>query len=451
MALPLDIENLTLFEPKSQGMKNTMSSELDEVITQFIEDEKIQGAVVAVSRFGNPIYFSAHGLADVPNKIPMKKDSMFQMWSSAKPVLGVAAMIAIERGLFKTTDEVSKYIPKFKDLKVAVLAEPKDQDLSPLYVLGGSEDDSGFFSSLYSRFISWRYEGVYLGYIPEHRLVPLKKPVTIHDLLTHTAGVATGGLGQAIAPWNSKLSSGKDAAASTQERDFVENITIRSFTEMLSDGPLDFQPGSRYQYSQAGGLDVVARLIEITSNQPFNEFVQDNIFIPLDMHDTHWRVPNDKLARIVVISGGSKGGSKYPAYDTKFFSGSVGLISTARDYLHFENMLLNQGEFLGKRILSEASVKLMSTNQTGDLYSKMEKVVEGSEGFGYTVAVTLDPEKALIKRGKGSFGWAGIAGTMSWTDPVNDINVVIMVQQATKEFPADIARVVFDSVGRATK
>ena len=451
MALPLDIENLTLFEPKSQGMKNTMSSELDEVITQFIEDEKIQGAVVAVSRFGNPIYFSAHGLADVPNKIPMKKDSMFQMWSSAKPVLGVAAMIAIERGLFKTTDEVSKYIPKFKDLKVAVLAEPKDQDISPLYVLGGSEDDSGFFSSLYSRFISWLYEGVYLGYIPEHRLVPLKKPVTIHDLLTHTAGVATGGLGQAIAPWNSKLSSGKDAAASTQERDFVENITIRSLTEMLSDGPLDFQPGSRYQYSQAGGLDVVARLIEITSNQPFNEFVQDNIFIPLDMHDTHWRVPNDKLARIVVISGGSKGGSKYPAYDTKFFSGSVGLISTARDYLHFENMLLNQGEFLGKRILSEASVKLMSTNQTGDLYSKMEKVVEGSEGFGYTVAVTLDPEKALIKRGKGSFGWAGAAGTMSWTDPVNDINVVIMVQQPTKEFPEDIARVVFDSVGRATK
>ena len=451
MALPLDIENLTLFEPKSQGMKNTMSSELDEVITQFIEDEKIQGAVVAVSRFGNPIYFSAHGLADVPNKIPMKKDSMFQMWSSAKPVLGVAAMIAIERGLFKTTDEVSKYIPKFKDLKVAVLAEPKDQDISPLYVLGGSEDDSGFFSSLYSRFISWLYEGVYLGYIPEHRLVPLKKPVTIHDLLTHTAGVATGGLGHAIAPWNSKLSSGKDAAASTQERDFVENITIRSLTEMLSDGPLDFQPGSRYQYSQAGGLDVVARLIEITSNQPFNEFVQDNIFIPLDMHDTHWRVPNDKLARIVVISGGSKGGSKYPAYDTKFFSGSVGLISTARDYLHFENMLLNQGEFLGKRILSEASVKLMSTNQTGDLYSKMEKVVEGSEGFGYTVAVTLDPEKALIKRGKGSFGWAGAAGTMSWTDPVNDINVVIMVQQPTKEFPEDIARVVFDSVGRATK
>jgi CubicO group peptidase (beta-lactamase class C family) len=168
------------------------------------------------------------------------------------------------------------------------------------------------------------------------------------------------------------------------------------------------------------------------------------------MHDTYWNVPSEKFNRIVSISGGGKDGSKPPG-ETKFFSGSVGLISTAKDYLHFENMLLNQGEFLGKRILSEASVKLMSTNQTGDLYSKMEKVVEGAEGFGYTVSVTLDPEKALIKRGKGSFGWAGAAGTMSWTDPVNDINVVIMVQQPTKEFPEDIARVVFDSVGRATK
>ena len=441
---PSNLDNLNLSEPQSQGMKNTMSSELDDVITQFIEDEKIQGAVVAVSRFGNPIYFSAHGLADVPNKILMEKDSMFQMWSSAKAVLGVAAMIAVDRGLFKPEDEVSKYIPKFKDLKVAVLAEPKDQDISPLYVFGGSEDDSGFFSSLYSRFISWRYEGVYLGYIPEHRLVPLKKPVTIHDLLTHTAGVATGGLGQAIAPWNSKLSSGKDGAARTQERDFVENITIRSFTEMLSDGPLDFQPGSRYQYSPAGGLDVVARLIEITSNQPFNEFVQDNIFIPLDMHDTHWRVPDDKLARIVVISGGSKGGSKYPAYDTKFFSGSVGLVSTGQDYLHLHQMLINGGEYKGKRILSQKSLELMSTNQAGRLFSKTEKG-EGM-GVGYAVSLTLDPEKTYLKSGLGSIVTGGAAGTTSWSDPENKIAAVIMVQQPTADFTNEISTAIFDAI-----
>jgi CubicO group peptidase (beta-lactamase class C family) len=371
------------------------------------------------------------------------------MWSSTKPVLGVAAMIAIERGLFSPEDEVGKYLPNFNGIEVAVLDDPKDKDVSPLGVYAQLGGETGFFSSLYWRVWSWFSDGYYLGYIPEHRLVKSNKPITIHHLLTHTAGLGTSGLGQAIAPWNAKLTSSKDGGTK-EENAFLNNMTIGSLTDMISEGPLDFQPGSRFSYSGFMGLDVVAHIIEITSGQPFEEFVKTNIFDPLYMHDTYWNVPSEKFNRIVSISGGGKDGSKPPG-ETKFFSGSVGLISTAKDYLHFENMLLNQGEFLGKRILSEASVKLMSTNQTGDLYSKMEKVVEGAEGFGYTVSVTLDPEKALIKRGKGSFGWAGAAGTMSWTDPVNDINVVIMVQQPTKEFPEDIARVVFDSVGRATK
>ena len=443
-SLPIDIENLNLSDPESQGMKGSMGSQLDEVITKFIEDEKIQGAVVVVSRFDNPIYFSAHGLADIPNKIPMERDSMFQMWSSTKAVLGVAAMIAVDRGLFKPEDEVSKYIPEFKDLKVAVLAEPKDQDISPLYVSAGSEDDSGFFSGLYSRLISWLYDGVYLGYIPEHRFVPLKKPVTIHDLLTHTAGIATGGLGQAIAPWNSKLSSGKDKNAGTNAKDFLENITIKSFTEMLSEGPLDFQPGSRHQYSGFGGMDVVARLIEITSNQPFNEFVQNNIFEPLDMHDTHWRVPDHKLGKIVEIAGGSKGGSTYQGSDTKFFSGSVGLVSTARDFLHLHQMLINGGKHKGNRILSKKSFELMSTDQAGDLYSKTEKG-EGM-GFGYAVSLTVNPEKSFPKAGLGSIITGGAAGTVSWSDPENKIAAVIMVQQPTADFPNEIAEIIFNSV-----
>ena len=179
---PSNLDNLNLSEPQSQGMKNTMSSELDDVITQFIEDEKIQGAVVAVSRFGNPIYFSAHGLADVPNKIPMKKDSMFQMWSSAKPVLGVAAMIAIERGLFKTTDEVSKYLPNFKDIEVAVLKDPKGRDKSPLGVYAQLGKELSFFANLYWKAWSWFNNDYYIGYIPKHRLVHAKESLTIHHI-----------------------------------------------------------------------------------------------------------------------------------------------------------------------------------------------------------------------------------------------------------------------------
>ena len=441
-SFPIVIENLLLTNSEDLGFKKTLAADLDNIIEKFIIDEKIQGAVVAISRSNRIVYFSAHGLADIPNDIPMKKDSMFQMWSSTKPVLGVAAMIAIERGLFSPEDEVSKYLPNFKDIEVAVLKDPRDKDLSPLGVYPELGAKLGFFANLYWKAWSWFNNDYYIGYTPKHRLVYPKESLTIHHLLTHTAGLGTNGLGQASAPWNAILSSGK---LGDKQNEFLGNITLGSLTNMISEGPLDFQPGSRHSYSPYMGLDVVAHIIEITSGQPFDQFVKTNIFDPLDMHDTYWNVPSEKFDRIVSISGGGKDGSKPPG-KTKFFSGSVGLISTARDYLHFENMLLNKGEFLGKRILSEASVKLMSSNQSGDLFSKTEKVIEGSEGFGYTVAVTLDPEKALIKRGRGSFGWAGAAGTMSWTDPENDLNVVIMVQQPTKEFPEDIARVVFNAI-----
>ena len=441
-SFPIVIENLQLSDPEDLGLKKTMAVELDKLIEKFIVNKKIQGAVVAISRSNRIVYFSAQGLADVPNKIPMKKDSMFQMWSSTKPVLGVAAMIAIERGLFNPTDKVSNYLPNFKDIEVAVLKDPKGRDKSPLGVYAQLGKELSFFANLYWKAWSWFNNDYYIGYIPKHRLVHAKESLTIHHLLTHTAGLGTNGLGQANAPWNAKLSSGK---LEDKENEFLNNMTVGSLTNMISEGPLDFQPGSRHSYSPYMGLDVVAHIIEITSGQPFNEFVKNNIFDPLDMNDTYWNVPSEKSDRIVSISGGGKDGSK-PADKTKFFSGSVGLISTARDYLHFENMLLNKGEFLGKRILTEASVNMMSTNQSGDLFSETEKVTKGSEGFGYTVAVTLDPEKALIKRGKGSFGWAGAAGTMSWTDPENGLNVVIMVQQPTKEFPEDIARVVFNAI-----
>ena len=443
---PKDIENLSLSDPETLGLDGAIGYELDSIVKKYIDDKKIQGAVLAVSRDQNPVYFSAHGLADVTDKIPMRRDSMFQMWSSGKAILGIAAMIAIDKGLFDPSDEVSQYIPNFKKVKVAVLAEPKDRDISPLYVYGGGETDPGFFSKLYSRLISWWYEGVYLGSIPDHRLVPKRTPLTVHHLLTHTAGVATGGLGQALAPWNAKLSSGKEKNVSEEQKNFIENITIKSFTDMLAEGPLDFQPGSRWQYSGFGGLDVVARIIEITSGQPFNEFVQTNIFDPLQMTDTHWIVPKEKLERIVKISGGSKDGSEYPAFETKFFSGSVGLVSTTKDYLNLHHMLANGGIFNEIRILSEKSLKLMSSNQTGNLYSKTEKGEGLGMGFGYAVDITLDSDNTIFKRGTGSFGTGGAAGTMSWSDPINKMAVVIMVQQPTADFANEIADIIFRSL-----
>ena len=147
--------------------------------------------------------------------------------------------------------------------------------------------------------------------------------------------------------------------------------------------------------------------------------------------------------QVFIREGGEDGGIPK---STQWFSGSHSLISTARDYLHFEQMMVNKGQLGGVRIVSEDSIIKMSTNQVGDLYSKMEKNKSGAEGMGYTVSVTLDPDKTDWKRGKGAFGWVGVTGTTTWADPENGLAVVIMVQQLTKEFPEEVSQIIFNAI-----
>ena len=219
-----------------------------------------------------------------------------------------------------------------------------------------------------------------------------------------------------------------------------ETETLATWIPKAAAGPLDFQPGARWMYSGTVGLDVVARIIEIVSGTPFNAFVQERIFDPLDMKDTHWNIPKDKIPRLVVIRG-DKGTWRKP---TRYFSGSIGLISTARDYMHFEQMLQNGGTLFGNRLLSSSSVALMSTNHVGDLYR--EKGDTKGVGFGYTVSVTLDPGVAKSPRSAGAFGWGGAAGTMSWTEPKEKLSAVIMVQQPTVDLPNEVAETIRDAI-----
>jgi len=380
--------------PEEVGMSGKHLARISNVIQQFIDAGRIQGAAVAVSRRGKMVYFEAQGVSDEKTQAPMQRDALFQMASSTKPVLGVAAMMMIEEGLFKPTDAVKAYIPEFRDIQVAVLQEPADEDISPEYVLTDN--------------------------VPEHRLVDAHRPITIHDLLTHTSGLAGGGLGVAVSTWEWQ----------------DETETLATWIPKVAAGPLDFQPGARWAYSGTVGLDVVARIIEIVSGTPFNEFVQERIFDPLDMKDTHWNLPKDKIPRLVVIRGDK--GSWRKA--TRYFSGSIGLISTARDYLHFEQMLQNGGTLFGDRLLSPSSVALMSTNHVGSLYR--EKGETDGVGFGYAVAITLDPNMAQSPRSTGSFGWGGAAGTATWTEPKEELSAVIMVQQPTVDLPHNVAMVI---------
>jgi CubicO group peptidase (beta-lactamase class C family) len=367
------------------GMSTARLERINEVIQRHIEAGNIQGAVTAVARRGKLVHLKAHGLMDVPGNRPMQEDSLFIMMSSTKPVLGVAAMMMIEEGRIRPTDPVSKWIPEFATMEVAVLHTPLDQNISPIRV--DPED------------------------IPPYRLVPAAREITVHDLLTHTSGLASGGLGSAITASNG-ISS---------RRSLAENVP--EYGNYI----LDFQPGSRWQYSAATGLDVVARIIEIESGLPFDQFVRERIFEPLGMNHTWWNVPQEfQNNRVVIVDRDMAPFFKSPP--STYFSGSYGLNSTAGDYMRFEQMLVNGGELFGNRLLSPRTVRMMSSNQVKDLYQGISRRVEG-QGFGYTVAVTEDPIVGNQRRSEGAFGWGGAFGTRTWSDPEEELSAVIMLQQ----------------------
>jgi CubicO group peptidase (beta-lactamase class C family) len=389
---------------ESVGTSTDGLSRINEVMQEHVDAGHIQGAVTIVARRGKVVHFSTHGQMDVKKGRVMEPDAIFRMASSSKPVLGVAAMMMIEEGLIKPSDPVSKYIPEFANQKVAVLAEPADQDVSP--------------TSIKSKKNSKKE-------VPKHRLVPVDTPVTIHHLLTHTSGIMSGGLGSAVNP-------------------VKRTGALATYIPKLAKVPLDFQPGTRWSYSPRTGLDVVARIIEIVSETPFDEFLRERIFNPLEMTNTYFNLPTDKESKRVVMNvdwAKSKGWGKR----TKYFSASGGLSSAAEDYLHFEQMLLNGGELFGHRLLSPAGVKMMGSNQVGDLFAGGKKGQKGM-GFGYTVAVTLDPNAATNNRGKGAFGWGGAFGTLSWTDPQNELVAVIMLQQPNGRTQSDFGKAVRQAV-----
>ena len=384
------------------GMSSERLERINQAMERHIDAGNIQGAVTAVARRGKLVHFQTHGVMDVPNNRPMTEDSLFIMMSSTKPVLGVAAMMMIEEGLIRPTDPVSKWIPEFKDMQVAVLAEPFAENISPLRA-----DPEN---------------------LPEYRLVPAYREITVHDILTHTSGLASGGLGSAI---SAQASRGQGA-------------TLANTVPKYGDYVLDFQPGTRWQYSAATALDVIARIIEIESGQSFPDFVQQRIFEPLSMNNTFWNVPEEYADRRVVIVDRDMS-RFFDVPDTTYFSGSYGLNSTAGDYLKFEQMLVNGGELFGNRLLSPRTVRMMGSNQSGDLYKGIRLDVKG-QGFGYTVAVVEDPIVSDTRRSAGAFGWGGAFGTRSYTDHEEELTAVIMLQQPVRAVQEDFENAVQQAI-----
>ena len=388
--------------PDDVGLSAKRLERIGGVIERAIDTKQISGAVTVVARHGRVAHFEAHGLMDIEANAPMRKDTIFPIASMTKPVTGVAILMLVEEGKVRLSDPVSRFIPEFKNTKVAM----------PRTDAAGEEGD------IYT--------------------VPAKREVTVHDLITHTSGLGSGG-------------AASDATSRVAPRKMTD--TVADWTAALGAAPLDFQPGTEWAYSGLAGIDTLGRIVEVASGLTFDEFLRQRLFEPLGMKDTTFNVPEDKKARVVTLYGRTPDGLEIrpvPEWvaTTTMHGGGGGLWSTAGDYLQFAQMLVNGGELNGTRILGSRTVDLMASNHVGDLYKKAGRVGGGpGKGFGLTVDVVLDGVAARgDHRSTGSFGWSGAFGTTYWVDPQEELTAILMVQTPGGPLRADFQNAVMQAI-----
>jgi CubicO group peptidase (beta-lactamase class C family) len=387
-------------KPEQVGLSSERLKRIHELIDRRIESRDISGAVTLVARKGQVAHLDAQGLMDIETNKPMAKDAIFRIASMTKPVVGVAVLMMMEEGKIRLTDPVSRFIPEFKDLKVAV---PQ-----------GNPGQGGGRGAAPPRFYT----------------VPAEREITIRDLLTHTSGLVSGTISTA-------------EAAKLQRK---PGDTLADYIPQLSQVPLEFQPGSRWTYSPGAGFDTLGRIVEIVSGQKLDQFLKQRIFDPLGMKDTFFNISEAQKPRIVTMyqktANGLQKSPNQPAAPTTYFSGGGGLSSTADDYSKFAQMLVNGGQFNGKRLLSPRTVELMGSPYASDTLPGRAR----GEAWGLSVRVITDAVARNISLSNGSFGWQGAFGTHFWVDPKEKLVGLLMVQTSNQEMIRDFETAVMQSI-----
>ncbi|MEO7190957.1 MAG: serine hydrolase domain-containing protein [Vicinamibacterales bacterium] len=381
-----------------------------QTIMRLVEEKNISGAVTIVARRGRMVHFEANGLMDIESKKAMTKDALFRLASSSKPITAAAIMILLDDGKLKLTDPVSKYIPEFKNAKVAVAAAAR---AAVPMADGGPE--SG----------------------PPYYTVPANHDITIIDLLTHTSGLASGGL------------TSPDVQKLTQAR--TPTDTLADVIPRLGAIALDFQPGTQWRYSGGVGFDTLGRIVEIASGLPFDQFLRQRLFEPLGMNSTWFNVPEKEESRLATRYNRTPTGLQKPdavvrARSQAYFSGAAGLTSSAEDYLQFAQMLCNGGELNGKRILSPWTVDVMLSNNVGDLFNGQSGRAPKGVGFGLGGEVILNATEARVRKPDGSYGWDGAFGTYWWVSRKEQMVAVLFVQTPSRARQYDFDNAVAQAV-----
>ena len=365
--------------PEEVGLSSERLERIGPAMQRHIDAGEIAGVVTLVARRGRIAHCEAHGYADIAKRTPMKTDAIFGLASSSKPITAVAIMMLVESGDVRLQDPVSKFIPEFA--APAQVAVPKE---------GGAE-------------------GAY-------DLVPATRPITVRDLLTHGSGLMSGGLGT------------RSAQATTQR---APQDTLATYIPKLGAVPLDFQPGTLWRYSGLAGFDVLSRIVEVASGQPFDTFLRERIFEPLDMPDTAFKYSGRQAERLAAVHARRDGTLQSTPRDLAqavYFSGASALSASVEDYLQFAQMLLNRGELDGHRVLGPRTVEMMTANHTGDMVNGQFGRPARGMGFGLGMQVVLDPIAADLAVSKGAISWPGGSGVSHWIEPAEELVSIYFIQ-----------------------
>ena len=377
------------------GVSTERLGRLHQGMQGFVDRKEVSGIVTLVARDGKVVDVHAVGFQDVEKNIPMRTDAIFRIASMSKPITSVAIMMLYEEGKLLLTDPVSKFIPAFKSSRVL---EGTDAAAAP---------------------------------------VAARRAINLRDLLTHRSGITYGFLSGGPVGNGYRKNGVTDGLTST-------TMTLEEGINKLAAEPLMSQPGAAFNYSLS--TDVLGRVVEVVSGQPFNVFLRERIFKPLKMVDTDFVVPEAKWSRFVTVySPDGKGGirpmtdpeafgyanmSPFASYQEgkTYFSGGAGLASTATDYGRFANMLVNGGTLDGARLLSPKSIELMTSSHTADVPHPLMIAGPGKEfGLGFQVVTDLGATQTLGS--PGMYGWSGIYGTVFWVDPKEKLVSILMVQR----------------------
>jgi CubicO group peptidase (beta-lactamase class C family) len=367
--------------PAAEGLSEKKLEKVHEIMNGLVRDRHIAGGIVLIARHGKVVFHEPYGLMHLDDGRRVERDTIFRIYSMSKAITSAAALVLVDEGKLDLTAPVSRYLPEFANLKV----------------LDGEEER------------------------------PAGHAMTVTDLFCHTSGITYG----------SPAGNGVEKMFETLEvLDMQSDLAV--MTTKLGQMPLSFDPGQDWKYGAS--IDVLGRVVEVASGQPLDEFLHARIFAPLGMTDTAFYVPPDKQSRFAAnYYSDGKGRLIIRDEPTKslylrkpgLLSGGGGLVGSAADYMRFLLMVEGAGQLNSTRILSEKSVKLMTTNQLPEHagWVTFGEDVRTGVGFGLGFSVTVEPHKANPHARHDEYGWGGAASTHYWVSPRDELIVVTMEQR----------------------